>query len=54
MYFGNVIYRLYQDWVNTAPLTFKLKMRVHFGFEYENAFWDGEAMTFGDGENEWF
>ncbi|AUI86403.1 5-methyltetrahydropteroyltriglutamate--homocysteine methyltransferase [Vibrio azureus] len=53
-YFGNVIYRLYQDWVNTAPLTFKLKMRVHFGFEYENAFWDGEAMTFGDGENEFY
>ena len=53
-YFGNVIYRLYQDWLNTAPLTFKLKMRVHFGYKFENAFWDGEAMTFGDGDTTFY
>ena len=26
-----------------------MKLRVHFGDQYENAFWDGETMTFGDG-----
>ncbi|WP_445945755.1 M4 family metallopeptidase [Shewanella sp.] len=48
-YFGNVIYNMYSQWYNTAPLTFQLTMRVHYGSSYENAFWDGSAMTFGDG-----
>ncbi len=26
-------------------------MRVHYGRGYENAFWDGRQMTFGDGKN---
>ncbi|MBO7942914.1 M4 family metallopeptidase, partial [Streptomyces sp. S9] len=30
-------------------LTFQLTMRVHYSNSYENAFWDGSAMTFGDG-----
>ena len=48
-YFGNVIYNMYSEWYNTAPLTFQLTMRVHYSSNYENAFWDGSAMTFGDG-----
>ncbi|EKE76739.1 M4 family metallopeptidase [Gallaecimonas xiamenensis] len=48
-YFGGVIFNMYSDWLQTAPLTFKLTMRVHYGNSYENAFWDGSAMTFGDG-----
>lgn len=50
-FFGNVIYNMFNDWYNTAPLSFKLTMRVHYGTEYENAFWDGSAMTFGDGKD---
>ncbi|MDC3188842.1 M4 family metallopeptidase [Pseudoalteromonas elyakovii] len=53
-YFGNVIFNMYNDWVGTAPLTFQLKMRVHYGSNYENAFWDGSAMTFGDGQNTFY
>lgn len=48
-YFGGVIFNMYKDWYNTAPLTFQLEMRVHYGRNYENAFWDGSAMSFGDG-----
>lgn len=48
-YFGGVIYDMYKDWFNTAPLTFRLVMRVHYSRSYENAFWNGESMTFGDG-----
>lgn len=48
-YFGGVIFDMYSDWFNTSPLTFKLQMRVHYGRSYENAFWDGTGMTFGDG-----
>lgn len=48
-YFGNVVFDMYRNWYNTAPLSFKLKMRVHYNRNYENAFWDGSQMTFGDG-----
>ncbi|WP_341501305.1 M4 family metallopeptidase [Gallaecimonas sp. GXIMD4217] len=48
-YFGGVVFNMYNDWLNTAPLSFKLTMRVHYSNSYENAFWDGSAMTFGDG-----
>ena len=48
-YFGKVIFDMYSDWLNTAPLTFQLTMRVHYGRNYQNAFWNGSAMTFGDG-----
>ena len=48
-YFGGVIFDMYNDWFNTSPLTFQLEMRVHYGSSYENAFWDGTGMTFGDG-----
>jgi len=27
---------------------------VHFGSDYDNAFWDGRRMVFGDGDNELF
>ncbi|MCO4789417.1 hemagglutinin, partial [Vibrio cholerae] len=48
-FFGKVVFDMYQQWLNTSPLTFQLTMRVHYGNNYENAFWDGRAMTFGDG-----
>jgi vibriolysin len=40
---------MYQAWVGAAPLTFQLTMRVHYSNSYENAFWNGSSMTFGDG-----
>jgi vibriolysin len=48
-YFGGVIYNMYQSYIGKAPLTFQLSMKVHYGSNYENAFWDGAAMSFGDG-----
>jgi len=48
-YFGNVVFDLYDTWLGVAPLNFQLTMRVHYGTNYENAFWNGSAMTFGDG-----
>lgn len=33
----------------------KLHMKVHYyGNGYENAFWDGQAMTFGDGRSRFY
>ncbi|SKA63279.1 Zn-dependent metalloprotease [Enterovibrio nigricans DSM 22720] len=48
-YFGQLVFDMYQDWLNLSPLSFQLVMRVHYSSNYENAFWDGSAMTFGDG-----
>ncbi len=48
-YFGGVVFSMYADYMQSAPLTFQLTMRVHYSNNYQNAFWDGSAMTFGDG-----
>jgi len=53
-YFGNVVFDMYSDWFGSAPLSFQLEMRVHYSNSYENAFWDGSAMTFGDGKNTFY
>lgn len=56
LFVGKVIKNVYHDWYgvdalkrpNGSPM--KLIMRVHYGEGYSNAFWDGEQMTFGDGD----
>jgi Zn-dependent metalloprotease len=53
-YFGKVVYDMYGAYVGVAPLTFQLTMRVHYSTNYENAFWDGSSMTFGDGASTFY
>ncbi|OHX12137.1 M4 family metallopeptidase [Chromobacterium sphagni] len=53
-YFGNVVFNLYKDWFNLKPINQKLLMKVHYSRNYENAFWDGTAMTFGDGASTFY
>ena len=53
-HFGKVVFRMYGDWLNLRPISQKLEMRVHYGESYENAFWDGEAMHFGDGASTFY
>jgi len=48
-FFGQQIYNMYQAWYGVPVLPFQLMMRVHYSTNYENAFWDGSSMTFGDG-----
>lgn len=48
-YFGNVVFNMYQGWFNLRPISQTLYMKVHYGSNYQNAFWDGSAMHFGDG-----
>lgn len=56
LYAGYVIKHLYHDWYNVEALAnqdgspMQLVMRVHYGEGYENAYWDGRQMTFGDGD----
>ena len=54
-YFGHTIVNLFKDWYGINALqddkgnAQKLIMRVHFGSSFDNAFWDGQTMAFGDG-----
>lgn len=48
-FFGSATFKMYQSLIGVAPLTFPLVMHVHYGQGYENAFWDGSTMNFGDG-----
>lgn len=56
LYAGYVIKHMYHDWygiealVQTDGRPMQLVMRVHYGEGYENAYWDGKQMTFGDGD----
>lgn len=56
LYAGYVIKHMYHDWYGIEALTksdgspMQLVMRVHYGQAYENAYWDGKQMTFGDGD----
>jgi pseudolysin len=59
LYSGHVIYDMYTQWYGVNPLEEKgkaklLVMRVHFGQRYENAYWDGQQMTFGDGGKDFY
>jgi vibriolysin len=53
-YFGGVVFDMYNEWVGVAPLQNQLQMRVHYGNDYENAFWNGTSMTFGDGHTKFY
>lgn len=48
-YFGNQVFNMYQTYLGVRPISQKLVMKVHVGVNYENAFWDGSSMNFGDG-----
>jgi pseudolysin len=55
-YAGTIVKKLYQDWYGIPALVeddgktpMKLVMRVHYGRKFDNAYWDGKQMTFGDG-----
>jgi pseudolysin len=55
LYIGNVIKKMYKDVYGVEALfdrhtPMQLIMRVHYGRDYANAFWDGRQMTFGDGD----
>ncbi len=48
-FFGGVIQNMYKSYTGSNALTFQLVMRVHYSSNYENAFWNGTTMSFGDG-----
>ncbi|WP_240318507.1 M4 family metallopeptidase [Lysobacter sp. TY2-98] len=53
-YFGGVITNMYPAYTGYNALNFQLVMRVHYKTSYENAFWDGSTMSFGDGASTFY
>ena len=53
-HFGGVVHDMYQSYTGGPPLNFQLRMNVHYKSNYENAFWDGTAMYFGDGASTFY
>ncbi|MCB9558921.1 MAG: M4 family metallopeptidase [Kofleriaceae bacterium] len=50
--FAEKTVRMMQEWVGHNSIDdngFKIVSRVHYSNSYENAFWDGTQMTYGDG-----
>jgi vibriolysin len=53
-HFGGVVHDMYTAYTGAAPLNQVLVMKVHYGSSYENAFWDGSSMNFGDGASTFY
>jgi pseudolysin/vibriolysin len=53
-HFGGVVHDMYQSYTGAPPLNIQLLMKVHYKSNYENAFWDGSAMYFGDGASTFY
>jgi pseudolysin/vibriolysin len=53
-HFGGVVHDMYQSYMGAPPLNMQLRMNVHYKSNYENAFWDGSAMNFGDGASTFY
>jgi Zn-dependent metalloprotease len=55
-YFGGIVFDMYSDYMNAAPLTVILTLGVHYGTNYENAGWNPttSTMIFGDGRTTFY
>jgi Zn-dependent metalloprotease len=54
-HYGGIVFKAYQERYKRQPLkTLPLRLKVHYGRSYENAFWDGSSMTFGDGRRTFY
>lgn len=53
-YFGSMITGMYPAYTGYNALSFQLVMRTHYSSSYENAFWDGSTMSFGDGASTFY
>ncbi|WP_222103432.1 M4 family metallopeptidase [Chitinimonas sp. BJB300] len=52
--FGNSVFNMYNEWLGKRPIQQKLTLRVHFGQDWTNAQWTGQAMNFGDGGRKYY
>jgi len=48
------VFDCYRELTGEPPLDFQVPVRVHYSSNYENAFWDGSSITFGDGASTFY
>lgn len=51
--FAEVVVNMLSEWYghnSIDDMGFVIRSRVHYSVNYENAFWDGTQMTYGDGD----
>ncbi|KAK3588760.1 hypothetical protein CHS0354_024240 [Potamilus streckersoni] len=48
-FYGTLVGKMFEEWYNTKALREKIVIRVHYGSLLENAFWNGDNCTLGDG-----
>ncbi|CAI9743405.1 elastase-like [Octopus vulgaris] len=54
IFYGNVVYNMYKEWVKIPPVKkLPMALRVHFGQNIVNAFYNGRNFSFGDGDKEY-
>lgn len=50
MFYGTVVYDSFQKYLGEPPLEEKLRLRVHYGHQYDTkVYWDGAYANFSDG-----
>ncbi|GIU24260.1 M4 family metallopeptidase [Shewanella schlegeliana] len=49
-FFATETMKMFQDWYGVKSIPKKLPVKVHYGINYDGAFWDGKEITFGDGD----
>ncbi len=55
--YAEVTLNMMRDWFGHESIDdegFVIKSRVHYAEKYENAFWDGSQMTYGDGAGKFY
>lgn len=55
--FAEITLRVLDEWMGHNSINdngFQIVSRVHYDRNYENAFWDGQQMTYGDGANTFY
>ena len=54
-FYGTLVGKMFEEWFESEAFeTGKIVLRVHWGHQYANAFWNGANTTFGDGDYEYY
>ena len=53
-FYGTTVAKMYEEWIGKTPLNDKIVLRVHFGEGFDNAMWNGQNCSFGDGDIDFY
>ena len=48
-FYGTTVAKMYEDWIGGTLLKGKILLRAHYGLRWDNAVWNGNNCSFGDG-----